>query len=178
MELRTEASVSSEFDGGTGTFCQAGIHLQAQKGELVRRQRSPTAHDQETRAREIEQARNELSTSYELSENCDILLGLAEEQYASYKWQDCYKTTEKYVDQNLLPQRSLTNRILKRVPAHQGALTLHLSCMHHIPRLHSALFLFAHELVEQDPAAATSWYAVGLWYFSGKRWAEARPYFA
>ena len=36
MELRTEASVSSEFDGGTGAFCQAGIHLQAQKGELVR----------------------------------------------------------------------------------------------------------------------------------------------
>ena len=72
----------------------------------------------------------------------------------------------------------LTGRILERVPAHQGALTLHLSCMHHIQRLHSALFLFAHDLVEKDPAAATSWYAVGLWYFSGKRWAEARPYFA
>lgn len=38
--------------------------------------------------------------------------------------------------------------------------------------------MLAHELVEQDPQAATTWYAVGLWYFSGKRWAEARRYFS
>jgi anaphase-promoting complex subunit 6 len=49
--------------------------------------------------------------------------------------------------------------------------------MHHIHRLRSSLFMLAHDLVDQDPAAATTWYAVGLWYFSGKRWAEARRYF-
>ena len=37
--------------------------------------------------------------------------------------------------------------------------------------------MLAHDLVEQDPQAATTWYAVGLWYFSGKRWGEARRYF-
>lgn len=37
--------------------------------------------------------------------------------------------------------------------------------------------MLAHDLVEQDPSSATTWYAVGLWYFSGKRWGEARRYF-
>lgn len=37
--------------------------------------------------------------------------------------------------------------------------------------------MLAHDLVDQDPTAATTWYAVGLWYFSGKRWGEARRYF-
>ena len=49
--------------------------------------------------------------------------------------------------------------------------------MHHLPRLRSALFLLAHELADTDPNDATSWYAVGLWYFTGERWGEARRYF-
>ena len=72
---------------------------------------------------------------------------------------------------------TLRFRILARIPSHSTALPLHLACMHHIHRLRSSLFMLAHDLVEQDPAAATTWYAVGLWYFSGKRWAEARRYF-
>lgn len=73
--------------------------------------------------------------------------------------------------------RSPKYRILLRIPAHPAALPLHLACMHHIQRLRSSLFMLAHDLVEQDPANATTWYAVGLWYFSGKRWADARRYF-
>ena len=72
--------------------------------------------------------------------------------------------------------RRLTRRILDRIPAHPTALPLHLACMHHIHRLRSSLFMLAHDLVEQDPQSATTWYAVGLWYFSGKRWGEARRY--
>lgn len=49
--------------------------------------------------------------------------------------------------------------------------------MLHIHRLRSSLFILAHELVEQDSGAAITWYAVGLWYFAGKRWPEARRYF-
>lgn len=68
-------------------------------------------------------------------------------------------------------------RILNMIPNHPSALPLHLACMHHIHRLRSSLFMLAHDLVDQDPQAATTWYAVGLWYFSGKRWGEARRYF-
>lgn len=70
-----------------------------------------------------------------------------------------------------------TGRILHLTPSHPSALPLHLACMHHIQRLRSSLFMLAHDLVDQDPQAATTWYAVGLWYFSGKRWGEARRYF-
>lgn len=49
--------------------------------------------------------------------------------------------------------------------------------MHHLPNLRSRLFLLAHEMVDNEPDDAISWYAVGLWYFAGKRWEESRRYF-
>lgn len=113
--------------------------------------------------KEIAAVRKQLSETYRLDDNCDVLVGLAEELFARYKWEDCYVVTSK---------------ILARMPGHPGALPLHLACMHHIPRLHSSLFMLAHDLVAQEPQAASTWYAVGLWYFSGKRWAEARRYFS
>nr|XP_019011300.1 anaphase-promoting complex subunit 6 [Kwoniella pini CBS 10737]OCF50081.1 anaphase-promoting complex subunit 6 [Kwoniella pini CBS 10737] len=112
---------------------------------------------------EVAQAREALTNQYGLGDNCDVLVGLADELYSKYKWEDCY---------------AVTTKILSRIPGHPTALPLHLACMHHIHRLRSSLFMLAHDLVEQDPGAATTWYAVGLWYFSGKRWAEARRYFS
>lgn len=112
---------------------------------------------------EIAAARKQLVETYQLDDNCDVLVGLAEELFARYKWEDCYVVTSK---------------ILARMPGHPGALPLHLACMHHIPRLHSSLFMLAHDLVQQEPQAASTWYAVGLWYFSGKRWTEARRFFS
>jgi anaphase-promoting complex subunit 6 len=32
-------------------------------------------------------------------------------------------------------------------------------------------------MVESEPDDAISWYAVGLWYFTGRRWEESRRYF-
>ncbi|WVF72592.1 hypothetical protein IAT40_007410 [Kwoniella sp. CBS 6097] len=113
--------------------------------------------------REVAEARETLANQYGLADNCDVLVGLADELYAKYKWEDCY---------------AVTSKILARIPGHPTALPLHLACMHHIHRLRSSLFMLAHDLVEQDPQAATTWYAVGLWYFSGKRWGEARRYFS
>lgn len=49
--------------------------------------------------------------------------------------------------------------------------------MHHLPNLRSRLYLLAQELVENEPDDAVSWYAVGLWYFAGRRWEESRRYF-
>lgn len=110
---------------------------------------------------EIAAARRQLAESYDLSNNCDLLVAEAEELFARYKWEDCYV---------------LTSEILQRIPGHPAALPVHLACMYHIPRLGSSLFMLAHDLVEQEPHMATSWYAVGLWYFLGKRWSEARRY--
>ncbi|WOO82452.1 Anaphase-promoting complex subunit cut9 [Vanrija pseudolonga] len=112
---------------------------------------------------EIAAVRRELAASYGLGDNCDVMVGEAEELFARYKWEECYVVTSK---------------ILERVPGHVGALPLHLACMHHLPRLRSSLYMLAHDLVDQNPHAATSWYAVGLWYFTGRRWADARRYFS
>lgn len=68
-------------------------------------------------------------------------------------------------------------RILAVHSSHRPTLPLHLSCMHHLPHLRSRLFLLAHQLIESEPDDAISWYAVGLWYFSGRRWEESRRYF-
>ena len=112
--------------------------------------------------REITVTRRRLEAEYALADNADVLFGLADTLYAQYKWNECY---------------AVTSRILTIVPNHKATLPLHLSCMHHLPRLRSALFLLAHELADTDPNDATSWYAVGLWYFTGERWGEARRYF-
>jgi anaphase-promoting complex subunit 6 len=48
--------------------------------------------------------------------------------------------------------------------------------MYHLPDLRPRLFLLAHDLVERGPDNAVSWYAVGLWYFAGRRWDEARRF--
>jgi anaphase-promoting complex subunit 6 len=49
--------------------------------------------------------------------------------------------------------------------------------MHHLPRLRSALFLLSHQLADGNPDDAISWYAVGLWYYTGEKWGDARRYF-
>lgn len=53
------------------------------------------ADGQNGKAREIARAREDLSDRYGLSDNCDVLLGLAEEYYAAYKWEACYAITSK-----------------------------------------------------------------------------------
>jgi len=126
---------------------------------------------------EIARARAELTDTYALGENSDVLVGLADELYAKYKWEDCYAVTSKCASSSLSSASTDWYRILAQTSGHASALPLHLACMHHIHRLRSSLFMLAHDLVEQDPQAATTWYAVGLWYFSGKRWGEARRYF-
>ncbi|CED84346.1 Anaphase-promoting complex (APC), Cdc16 subunit [Phaffia rhodozyma] len=112
--------------------------------------------------REITQARRRLLTEYGLSGNADVMCGLADTLYAQFKWNECY---------------AVTSKILALVPFHSSALLLHLACMHHLPRLRSALYLLAHNLISAEPDAATSWYAVGLWYYTGEKWSEARRYF-
>lgn len=69
------------------------------------------------------------------------------------------------------------HRILAAHPGHRPTLPIHLSCMQHLPNLRSQLFLLAREMVDNEPDDAISWYAVGLWYFAGRRWEESRRYF-
>ncbi|GAA5975618.1 hypothetical protein JCM10908_005220 [Rhodotorula pacifica] len=107
-------------------------------------------------------ARQRLATEYGLGNDPDVLFSRADELHTAMRFAECYK---------------ITSHILASHPAHRPTLPLHLSCMHHLPNLRSRLFLLAHEMVDNEPDDAISWYAVGLWYFAGKRWEESRRYF-
>ena len=69
------------------------------------------------------------------------------------------------------------HRILGLVAVHAPTMPLHIACMHHLKHLHSRLFILAHELVEREPESPMSWYAVGVWYLTQQKWADARTYF-
>ncbi|KAH8090448.1 cell division control protein 16 [Filobasidium floriforme] len=113
--------------------------------------------------KQIRIARRKLADEYNLSTNSDIWVAAAEDLFAKYKYEECYL---------------ITSRIIVNEPGHAQGLPLHLACLAQIPRLSSSLFMLAHKLVEQEPTSPISWYAVGLWYFLGERYAEARRYFA
>lgn len=70
-----------------------------------------------------------------------------------------------------------SGRILGLVAIHPPTIPMHLACMYHLSNLHSKLFILAHEMVDKEPENAVSWYAVGVWYLTAKKWQDARTYF-
>ncbi|GAA6010469.1 hypothetical protein JCM11491_006953 [Sporobolomyces phaffii] len=112
--------------------------------------------------REIAVARKRLKEDYALGEDPDVLFSLADELYSGMRYGECFKVTSK---------------IVKLHPSHRPTLPIHLACMQQIPNMRSRLFLLAHEMVDNEPDDAISWYAVGLWYFAGRRWEESRRFF-
>ncbi|KAF8962716.1 hypothetical protein BDZ97DRAFT_1662459 [Flammula alnicola] len=107
--------------------------------------------------------RQRLVDEYGLGDNPDVLFSFADALYSNFRWADCF---------------AITTRILGLVSIHNQTMPLHIACMYHLSHLHSRLFILAHELVDREPENAISWYAVGVWYLSNKKWAEARQYFS
>ncbi|KDR76370.1 hypothetical protein GALMADRAFT_67732 [Galerina marginata CBS 339.88] len=108
-------------------------------------------------------ARQRLVDEYGLGDNPDVLFSFADALYSNFRWADCF---------------TMTSRILGLVSIHNQTMPLHIASMYHLSHLHSKLFILAHELVDREPENAISWYAVGVWYLSGGKWAEARQYFS
>ncbi|KAG5646121.1 hypothetical protein DXG03_004360 [Asterophora parasitica] len=107
--------------------------------------------------------RQRLIDDYGLADNPDVLYSFADALYANFRWADCFV---------------ITTRILGLVSIHNATMPLHIACMYHLSHLHSKLFILAHEMVDREPENPISWYAVGVWYLSGGKWAQARQYFS
>ncbi|KAJ6494696.1 cell division control protein 16 [Mycena vitilis] len=107
--------------------------------------------------------RQRLVEEYGLGDNPDVLFSFADALYAGFRWADCF---------------AITTRILGLVSIHNATMPLHIACMYHLSHLHSKLFILAHEMVDREPENPISWYAVGVWYLSNGKWAEARQYFS
>ena len=133
-------------------------------------------------AQEHEIVRRRLVDEYHLKDNVDVLYSFADAAYAQFRFADCFVITSRYDHRSILysiynVDETLYASILALVDVHEHTMPLHIACMHHLPHLHSKLFILAHEMVEKEPEAAMSWYAVGVWYLTSKKWAEARTYF-
>ncbi|KAK4700979.1 anaphase-promoting complex subunit 6, partial [Phenoliferia sp. Uapishka_3] len=141
-----------------------GLRYQAQTGEDAEFVRMMyTVRLKKIKHRdEMTVARQRLTDEFGLGDDPDVLFGLADELYTGMRFAECFRVTSK---------------VLAIHSSHRPTLPLHLACMHHLPNLRSRLYLLAQELVENEPDDAISWYAVGLWYFAGRRWEESRRYF-
>ena len=97
-----------------------------------------------------------------LKDNCDMLTAAAEYEYAHDHFRRCYR---------------LSCRVLAKDPFQKHVLPVHVCSMMRLD-YHSELFYLAHQLVEEYPASAVSWYAVGCYYHMVGDFENARRYFS
>ena len=103
-----------------------------------------------------------LCTHYNLSSNSDILLSKADMLFTQCRFKEALK---------------LTSWILEQDRYNFAALPVHLACLYELNEK-NALFLLAHDLADHHPDEPTAWLAVGVYYLTIGRVAEARRFFS
>ncbi|KAF6803885.1 anaphase-promoting complex subunit cut9 [Colletotrichum musicola] len=103
-----------------------------------------------------------LSTHYRLSDNPDLLLAKADLLYTQCRYRDAL---------------AITSSILEDDKYNFSVHPLHLACLYEL-KMKNALFLVSHDLADSHPEEPCSWLAVGIYYFSIDKIAEARRYFS
>lgn len=111
---------------------------------------------------EFATATETLSTHYHLSSNQDLLLSKAELLFTQCRFREAL---------------SLTQAILEIDRFNVAVLPVHLACLHELGEK-NALFLIAHEFADRHPEEPASWLAVGVYYLSIGKVAEARRFFS
>ncbi|KAK7541502.1 hypothetical protein IWX49DRAFT_507088 [Phyllosticta citricarpa] len=103
-----------------------------------------------------------LSTHYNLANNPDILLSKAEQFFTQCRFNEAL---------------TLTSSILQLDKYNFSALPVHLACLHELNNK-NALFLLSHDLADNHPEEPASWLAIGVYYLTIGRIADARRYFS
>ncbi|KAH6987687.1 hypothetical protein BKA56DRAFT_515173 [Ilyonectria sp. MPI-CAGE-AT-0026] len=107
-------------------------------------------------------AYDSLSTHYHLASNPDLQLARADLLYTQCRYRDAL---------------AITNSILQEDKYNFSVYPVHLACLFEL-KLKNLLFLVAHDLADSHPEEPCSWLAVGIYYFSIEKIAEARRYFS
>jgi anaphase-promoting complex subunit 6 len=115
-----------------------------------------------SRPEEFTAATETLSTHYNLADNPDILLSKAELLFTNCQFRNAL---------------NLTTYVLKRDKYNFAAIPIHVACLHELGEKNT-LFLLAHDLADTHPQEPSSWLAVGVYYLSIGRIADARRYFS
>lgn len=100
------------------------------------------------------------SPGYGLSASMDVVSCRADLLYHRAMTSECY---------------ALCQQILQADPHHPRALALYLASANELGKKED-LFVLAHRLVEEEPDAALSWYAVGVYYLCTRQYEQARKY--
>jgi anaphase-promoting complex subunit 6 len=115
-----------------------------------------------TKPEEFASATETLSTHYNLGSNPDILLAKADLMFTHCRFREAL---------------ALTSSVLENDKYNFSVMPVHLASLHELG-LTNTLFLLAHELADSNPQEACAWLAVGVYYLSIGRIAEARRYFS
>lgn len=107
-------------------------------------------------------AYDSLSTHYQLAANPDLQLARADLLYTQCRYRDAL---------------TITNAILEEDKYNFAIYPVHLACLYEL-KMKNLLFLIAHDLADTHPEEPCTWLAVGIYYFSIKKIAEARRYFS
>ncbi|KAF2703027.1 TPR-like protein [Pleomassaria siparia CBS 279.74] len=111
---------------------------------------------------EFTTATETLSTHYNLADNPDILLANADLKFTQCRFREAL---------------ALTSSVLTTDKYNFAVLPVHLACLHELGQK-NALFLLSHDLADTHPSEPCTWLAVGVYYLSIGRIAEARRYFS
>ncbi|TPX08158.1 uncharacterized protein E0L32_001946 [Thyridium curvatum] len=103
-----------------------------------------------------------LASHYNLATNPDLLLARADLLYTQCRYKDAL---------------AITSSILDDDKYNFSIYPLHLACLYELRRK-NVLFLIAHDLADNHPEEPCTWLAVGIYYFSIDKVAEARRYFS
>lgn len=103
-----------------------------------------------------------LSTHYNLASNPDLLLARGDLLYTQCRYKDAL---------------AITTSVLEDDKYNFAIYPLHLACLYELKKK-NVLFLVAHDLADNHPEEPCTWLAVGTYYFSIDKIAEARRYFS
>ncbi|KAJ5177215.1 uncharacterized protein N7482_003092 [Penicillium canariense] len=129
----------------------------------------------------LSDATETLSTHYNLSENPDILLSRAEALYTQCRFAEALELTSSILSTSQSSELTSTNS--PSIPAHSNlghapaVYPLHLACLYETGAT-NALFLLSHMLADHAPEEPYTYLAIGVYYLSVSKIAEARRFFS
>lgn len=123
----------------------------------------------------LSDATETLSTHYNLAENPDILLSRAEALYTQCRFAEALELTSSI----LATEASTTPNVpaLSHLGHPPAVYPLHLACLYETGAT-NALFLLAHTLADHAPEESYTYLAIGVYYLSVSKIAEARRFFS
>ncbi|KAL3463696.1 hypothetical protein BJX64DRAFT_256731 [Aspergillus heterothallicus] len=120
-----------------------------------------------------------LSTHYKLAENPDILLSRAEALYTQCRFAEALELTSSILStsQSSLSSIHTSSSASSHLGHSPAVYPLHLACLYETGAT-NALFLLSHTLADHSPEEPYTYLAIGVYYLSVSKIAEARRFFS